>query len=293
MDQKDKNLTMLTLNAGLLDVEILGRPVLEPTPFVNERLKILPKALARTNADVIALQEVYEQKHREFLISGLRKIYPHHFYSRQKRFFRLENSLMFFSKYPIAQRTVLPYKHSIWEEEFLIYKGVLIAKIEIPHWGLVSFYNFHTAAGGIRDPQNKKVEEVRGLQITQMLEKIKKDKHKGLKIILGDLNAGPEAAKENYDLFQKFNFTDAIGCCHRKLYSRTTWDPENRLNLGGPHKNCPAQRCDHIFFRESDTKHLLVNRADIILDKQIVKLPSGEKITVSDHCGVLAEISKI
>ena len=63
MDKKTKKLTVVTFNAGLLDVEIFGQSILQPAPFVNERLLVLPKALAKTNADVIALQEVYEQKH--------------------------------------------------------------------------------------------------------------------------------------------------------------------------------------------------------------------------------------
>jgi len=227
-----------------------------------------------------------------FLIKELHKVYPHHFYSRQHRLFRLDNSLIFFSKYPIVQKKALPYRDAIIEERLLAYKGALVAKIDIAGFGIVTFFNFHTVSGGLRDPQNERVERVRAEQIAQMIQQIERTKGHDFKIILGDLNAGPEAAKENYDMFSQFQYVDAITLKHRS-YQKKTWDPGNKLNSESHYKNCPPQRCDHVFIRERDLKHIRIDCADIILDRPSVKTSSGEKVTVSDHAGVLVTLSRI
>ena len=290
---KKGSVSVLTLNAGLLDIKILGRHILEPAPFVEERISFLPKILARVNADIIALQEVYEWKHRTFLIEKLSKTYPYHFYSQRKHGFKLGNGLLFFSKYPIAQKKVFAFNSSILEEQLSIHKGVLIIKVNIDGLGSVFFYNFHTTAGGLRNPQNKSVKKVREEQVRQLIRTADESAGLGYRIILGDLNAGPEVAKENYSIFSQLHYIDAVTLKYGFSFTKKTWDPKNRLNIKGPHKDCPPQRCDHVFIRDRDLKAIKVDRVDIVLDKPMIKLASHEKVTVSDHAGVLVKISRI
>ena len=49
-------LSLLTLNCGLLKIGLFGRPILQPAPFIDERLAALPAALRGVDADIIALQ---------------------------------------------------------------------------------------------------------------------------------------------------------------------------------------------------------------------------------------------
>ena len=284
-----KQLKILTLNAGLLDISLFGKHVIEPAPYIRERLLALPKALMRTEADIVGLQEVYKQEHREYIISKLKRKYPYHFYSRQQRIFRLEDSLMFFSKIPLFDKEILTFKDATPEEEFFVYKGALSAKIKIKGFGVITFYNIYTTAGGIGDPQSPIAEEVRARQILRVLKSIQKSRILGPKIILGDLNAGPQVSKSNYEIFQKFKFIDAYSKKH-PLSKKITWDPKNSLNLGGPHKNCPPQTIDHIFLRAQDVKNFKINQAKIIFAVPSIKISSHRKITLSDHYGLLVDL---
>jgi sphingomyelin phosphodiesterase 2 len=60
-------LTLLTLNLGLLATRPLGLWQICLAPHVNERLVATPAHLRGIEADVIALQEVYSERHRRFL----------------------------------------------------------------------------------------------------------------------------------------------------------------------------------------------------------------------------------
>ncbi len=287
-----KAITILTLNAGLLDVEILGHKVLESAPFEKERLAALPTELLGTDADIIALQEVYEQSHRSFLIKELRGKYPHHFYSRQRRLFRLEDSLIIFSKYPIVRRKVIAYTNSVFDERILTYKGVLVAKIHSDVFGSISVFNTHTVTGGIRDQENRTVEDVRAMQIEEMIRGVENSKGHDIKIIVGDMNTGPEVAKENYDMLLNRGYIDVVALKH-PYTKKKTWDPRNVLNREGHYSKSPPQRIDHIFLRESDVTKLKIVKAEIILDKPTIRVVGGGKITISDHAGVLVTFSRV
>ncbi|KAI4839301.1 hypothetical protein MKS88_001849 [Plasmodium brasilianum] len=71
-----KNLSFMSFNTGLLEYKICGICIYQNPPFISSRLLHIPFALKKTNADIIALQEVYDEKHVEYLKSNLNSSYP-------------------------------------------------------------------------------------------------------------------------------------------------------------------------------------------------------------------------
>lgn len=281
----DRSFRVLTLNAGLLDITLFGKHLLEPAPYVDERLAALPRLLLRQNADVIALQEVYQQEHREHLIERLKERYPHHFYRREHRAFRLDNSLLFFSKLPFTSVRAVPFANGILEEDFATFMGLLEATVRPAGFGEVTLYNLHATAGGARDQWSPSVEAVRAKQIGQVIRSVRHARLRSAKIILGDINAGPEVSSVNYTLFADNGFIDAYAAKH-VTSSKMTWDPHTALNRQGPHRHCPPQRIDHVFVREQDLRTLGVRSARIVLDTPSVPVGRGRNVTPSDHYGV-------
>ncbi|CAG9480331.1 unnamed protein product [Plasmodium vivax] len=76
MNKMLKNLSFMSFNTGLLEYKICGVCIYQNPPFISNRLLHIPFALKKTNADIIALQEVYDEKHVEYLKNHLAANYP-------------------------------------------------------------------------------------------------------------------------------------------------------------------------------------------------------------------------
>ncbi|KJP89453.1 hypothetical protein AK88_00896 [Plasmodium fragile] len=76
MNNMLKNLSFMSFNTGLLEYKICGVCIYQNPPFISNRLLHIPYALKKTNADIIALQEVYDEKHVEYLKNHLSAKYP-------------------------------------------------------------------------------------------------------------------------------------------------------------------------------------------------------------------------
>ncbi|SOV13901.1 conserved Plasmodium protein, unknown function [Plasmodium gaboni] len=73
-----KKLSFMSFNTGLLEYKICGICFYKNPPFISKRLAYIPYALKKTDADIIALQEVYDEKHAEFLRIHLKSLYPYY-----------------------------------------------------------------------------------------------------------------------------------------------------------------------------------------------------------------------
>lgn|ERR1035437_3787228 len=286
-----KQFKILTFNTGLLDIDLFGKSINEPTPYVEKRLGALPNALIRSKADIVGLQEVYGQKHKEYLISKIKKYYPYHFYCRRKRIFRSDIGLMFFSKFPLTWKKLLTFKSKTIIEEFVSYKAALEVRIQINSFKEITLYNVHTTAGDdIRDQENSSIEKIRGSQIHQIIENTKNSPIHEPKIILGDINAGPEVSKKDYDILKEFGFIDIFSKKHPFSNSKKTWEPKNFLNKNGPFKKSKSQTIDHVFLRAQDVKNFEIKQAKIVFDTPLIKVSPHRKITLSDHYGLLVNL---
>jgi endonuclease/exonuclease/phosphatase family metal-dependent hydrolase len=277
-------LRLVTLNAGLLD--ILYHKV-APAPHVKERLKLLPAQLLSLQPQVVALQEIYREEDRRFVLSRLQEALPYSAYVRRRPLLGLENSLMVCSAMPLEYRFER-FKSGTIDERLLGQYGFIVCRIRARDGGIWSLLNVHTTAGGLwRHPESPPVDLIRSRQIRQLLGAAEAEP--GISIISGDLNAGPRVSEANFCQVEEAGFASVHDLLHGRD-SGSTWDPLNPLNRDGPHKLCPPQRIDHVFVRSRDlAAHRIVPLSSTIcfLDP-IVPVGSGY-VTISDHYGLSVE----
>lgn len=280
-----RNFKLLTFNAGLFQLNFLGMPIIKPVHYIKSRLKILPKALIRNGSDVIGLQEVFKKKHQSFLIEKLKPFYPYWAFKNNKSF-RINNGLMIFSKFPIIKFQFTPFiNRGTIDERLLAIKGILETTIKFQDIE-VDLINLHPTSGGFLNTQDSS--EVLATRENQILQATEMANNSGNPaIIVGDLNAGPEIAKSNYNLFNKFNFTDTYQkyCIRKKTRPRFTWDAKNLLNKWGTHSDSISQRVDHIFFSKKMMELCSIDKVKLAFENACVKVKDNT-ITLSDHFGL-------
>lgn len=277
-------LTLLTFNVGLLS--LLGGRI-QPAPHVLERLAALPDALLDSHADVIALQEIYAESHRRFLISRLRDAYPHAAYSRGGRLPGLESGLMVFSRHAVTAEFER-FRTGTIDEMLFDRKGILATTITAGAFPSMALFNVHTTAGGLfSHPESARVDAIRNRQIEQLLN-LTESRRDAMTLIAGDLNAGPGVSENNYRLLEKRGFMDVHRMLHRDC-NDPTWEPTNLLNRNGPHKTSPPQRIDHVFVRSCDLDAKVIRpvSSSIVFKEARVPVSGNRKVTLSDHYGLL------
>ncbi|MDO8707068.1 endonuclease/exonuclease/phosphatase family protein [Pseudomonas sp.] len=274
---------LLTFNTGLLS--LFGNRI-QPAPYVLERLAAMPDAMLDSHVDVIALQEIYDESHRRFLISRLRCTYPHVAYSRGGLLLGLENGLMIFSKHEMTA-VFERFRTGTIDEMLFDRKGILSTMIRLGDQPSIALFNVHTTAGGLfSHPENVRVDDIRRRQIEQLLN-LTESCRDTMTIIVGDLNAGPGVSENNYHLLGSHGFIDIHQMIHGNC-NDPTWEPTNLLNRDGPHKTSPAQRIDHVFVRscDLDLKAIRPVSSAIVFKDARVPISGNRKVTLSDHYGL-------
>ncbi|KAK6588069.1 sphingomyelinase C precursor [Cryptosporidium xiaoi] len=214
-------ISFLTFNAGLLEYRLCGVKLYQNPPYTAHRLLQIPSALRGINADIIALQEVFDEKHSDYIIESLQPLYPYFAReskqenSRQKGLKRwqpislirnqlaLHNGLLVLSKYPILAAKFTCFSDVTLIEEWFIGKGMLEVSIEIPGMesSPLTLFNIHMASGAV-NPESETVESLRNKEIEQLLSACDYAIRRGeIPIIIGDLNAAPNCCGSNYQYF--------------------------------------------------------------------------------------------
>ena len=148
-----KLIRVLSLNTWLLKTPI----GLNLVNHVEERLKILPAKIHELNPDIISFQEVWNYRHRQFLVHELKKYgYEYHAYRADVngRLNPLEivrsgfgNGLLIFSKFEMAPEIEqLRFSTFTRADERAVMKGAIKSRIKIPSLGWVDFFNAHLGA---------------------------------------------------------------------------------------------------------------------------------------------------
>jgi len=273
-------MVVVTLNVGLLR---WYAGLLQPTPYVEERFDALAPALIATGADTIAVQEIYERRHMLRLRQQLAHVYPHAAWGGWRPWPLISSGLALFSRSPIAHRFV-PFRDGPIDERMFARKGVLVAVAQgKPR---IALLNVHTTAGGVLAlPEDGRIERIRARQIAELLQ-LAADTDAALKIILGDLNAGPGVSDSNYRAFAQAGWVDAHSSVSTTT-SEVTWDPSNPLNAGGPHESCPPQRIDHVFLRRADLERGVLTpvSSEVLFRTPSVRV-GDTAVTLSDHYGL-------
>jgi sphingomyelin phosphodiesterase 2 len=284
-----QKLRIVTYNAGLIQVKALSKVLFEFAPFVDLRAKALPKLLLSLNADIICLQEVFDIKHWEKIQRDTKYVFPFSAYPRSRRPALFNLGVAFLSRIPLDETIFTRFSDQLIEEFMLAPKGAGFVKVRPAKYFDIWIANSHTTAGGSKHhPESKITDQCRAKQLTELSTKI--DSLSGSqcgKMIFGDLNCGPEASCENYQLLIDLGYSDSVKSVFdsKGLVAPPTWDPTNTLNVQSPHKTSPKQRIDHALVGRAWTNRLSVENVSIIGMEPTIELSDGKTCTVSDHYG--------
>ena len=279
-------ISILTINTALQDIKILGRSVYRPVNYIDERLTELARQLLDLSPDIICVQELFHPVLQKQVYELLKLDYPYAAGFAKNRFdFRLGNELLVFSKFPINENRLYRFNNATIEERIFTSKGFFQVTLESPV-GVFQLINFHMTAGGLNyHPDDPRMEKIRSSQIKQLIESIT---HELPAIIVGDLNAGPDSSKKNYQSILDEGFIDAFGMTGN---TGLTWDPENPLVVSGNEHHLHAQRIDHIFMNNKALDILKPESGSIVMDECFISLENNSKIPVSDHYGLMVRFN--
>ena len=274
--------SVLTINAALQDVRLLSRSLYRPVGYINERLSVLAAEIRKLNPDIVCIQELFHHDLQQQFYSWLHAQYSHAAGFAKKGFkLRLGNELILLSRFPLTGGKHMRFRHASLEERLFTSKGSYRVFVTIPGVGEIQLINFHLTAGGIRQhPEHPVMENIRSLQIQQLLSMLSP----GIPVILaGDLNAGPDVSIVNYEQILKAGFIDAFA---ESGGTGITWDPANPLVANHGENNLPPQRIDHIFLNSMAAKILKPDTGRVVLNALGIHLKDNHLIPVSDHYGI-------
>ena len=295
---KKQGLRVLSYNCGLLRVRFPPFKVTLFTnpPFVDERFSYLSEKLLESNADILALQEIYEGGHAAHLVDRLQYLYPYYHRDTCSNKWQLHNGLMFFSKYPIKKGHLIKHNRSALLEKCFGSKCMQSVEVCSPI-GNILFLNLHFTAGGYSHPDSEKINEIRESEVLEAIkagedfatrEKESAGEINPKVVILGDLNCGPDASPMNYDLLKSNGYIDGalkyIFKEDSKKDNFSTWCPRNKLNARGVHRHLPPARIDHLFVKEGS--NLEVTDLTIKLTEHFVPTDTLGNVTLSDHYAI-------
>lgn len=284
---------LLTYNVGLLHIGFLGKTIVEPAPYLEERYRDLAKHLLAVDADFIALQEIYARPHREGLVTAMAERFPFAATHVKWNPLRLSHGLLSLSKWPITQSYFKRFKSAPLEEKLFANRGVLVSLIAPEGFGRIALLNTHLTSGGLRlIPHGPKANEFRRKEVLELLS-VANALEVDHVFVVGDLNAGPDVSMANYHEVLKGGYVDALNDEENGLGAedRITWDPENPLNSGGPHDYCPPQSVDHVFMRKTDAESVRVVKTQIVFRESVIPVPESQ-VPLSDHFGLWVHLEK-
>lgn len=275
--------SLLTINAAIQDVRLFARSLYRPLRHTRERLHSLAHQIIKLEPDIICLQEMFHHDLQSNFHALLHHRYPYVVGLGSSGIkYRLDNELLTFSRFPLTRASLHRFRHAALEERLFTSKGFYRMEVHLPAVGTMQLINFHMTAGGLRHhPESPHMEHLRNLQIRQLLETLNGDMPT---ILAGDLNAGREVSRVNYDALINRGFTDAF---QSGGGSGTSWDPANPLVAHYQENHLPPQRIDHVFLDPRAHELLTAGKAEIVLHEHCVTVPGGEQVPVSDHYGVL------
>ena len=281
-------LRILTLNTGLTEIRLFGTALYEDVPHVPARAAHLAEALRGMDADIVLLQELVPQRVKVKLSAELRALYPHRAgVAEDTRFYG--TGLLTLSRHPMEQARCTPFAQQTLEEGLFGPRGMLACTVRTPGLGPVRVINLHATAGGAyRRKRRGGAADRRSAQVAEAIEAAGAA-FDGTVVLAGDFNCDPAADPTAGGLLQGAGFEDVAAGLPDEARPQGTWDPANPLNRS--RAAGPARRVDHIFVRPGGDRRIAVDSVRIVLDEPAVPVPGGAVLPVSDHYGLLAELT--
>jgi endonuclease/exonuclease/phosphatase family metal-dependent hydrolase len=303
---------VLSFNTWLLDVPSgpfgMRSAVSEQ---MQERLARLPQYLAKTEADVILLQEVWSNDSKRRIIREMKRYgYGHAAFTKITHWFlfcevEMGDGLLILSKFPIRD-DIQTHSFSVATQriEKFTKKGIIHAVIQHPDWGPIDVYNSHTGAVNFENGNyNPEQVYLRSRQINELAEWIRKTRTSSITILGADLNL-------HYQKFENGSFRPEyqaeylkfvqLACGYEQTLQNTfllanhqtvddpasaTFSRNNPYVRRGYFGKLPDETEDYVFVCENPELKLVSSK--IVFRNQI----SGNgPERLSDHFGVLSEI---
>ena len=284
---------LLTLNLGLLGFELTSDWRVPIDSRLKQRLAAAPDLLAALGADVIALQEVYTEADRQFLIEALESRYPFNS-GGPKTFSPVGSGLLLLSRVPVLQSEFIPCRGAPWWTHPFWKQGFLKVEINLPLIGQVCLVNVHLAASVPFCLSTSRASRAnREREIAQLLTAAGTGNFPT--ILIGDFNTSPEIYPEGYRKILDAGYVDAYTASRSSDEASPgfTWDAANPLNQRGRFRNFPSQRIDHVFISRKRSSNLFPVSARIVLQEKTMRTSFGQPIPLSDHYGMLVTLAAL
>lgn len=239
------------------------------------RVLALGKAFQRLQADVIALQEVWLEKDKIFLVEQAHQAgLPYHAYFRSGL---LGSGLLTLSRYPIIETAFQAYRLSgraerVLEGDFYAGKGVGLARIESPD-GVIDVYNTHPQAQYEPD-ESAPYHTHRSAAQYEMARFINRHSGQYPVIAMGDFNVQPHQLGYHI-LCELAALTDTHTYLNKDDGYTISTDNPYVSNRKRP------ERIDYIFVRGITPRCAEVT---------MTQIPDAPHLPYSDHYGILAEV---
>ncbi len=265
--------SIITYNIGYLSGMSNNLPVEKPRSLFDQNLNKVIYELKKTDADILALQEIdYDSKRSYHIdqqkelgklgytyagrnINWDKKYVPFPYYPFSVHFGKILSGQSILSKYPILELERIELKRNasnpFYYDSFYIDRLAQVAKIRINNKTLI-LINVHLEAYH---------KETRKLQMQQVKNLYNKYSKKFPTILLGDFNSDIHFDDAGINIIMKIPET---GCA--------AFDPSVRKNTFS--SESPSERLDYIFYNKNYIKEL---------DAQILK----QFETASDHLPLL------
>ena len=282
-------LRILTFNLGLLGFRVPGVCFVPMADHVQRRLEVAPHQLIGTDADIVALQEVYDHRHRRYLASAVKDAYPYT-YGVGDRWSMFSNGLMVLSRHPIVSGLYAPAPGFRLLERAISRKGYLCIEIMLPGIGRMRLINVHLTVSGMFFPSVERVDDERRRDEISHLVDLADANGSEPAVLVGDFNCSPDVHADHYHHITEAGYVDSF-VAGGETGDGFTWDVNNALNRNGPYKNSPSQRIDHIFIPKALLASLSPVNGTVMFDRPTVSIDGADRVTLSDHYGMMVNFA--
>ena len=280
--------------------------------YTDERIMVLPNQLAALSADVVILQEVWQQDHRDFLTTEMEKQgYPYAIFYEGDRdasanWGSYGNGLLILSKFEPAGAP----RFQAWTNWTRILerkstKGIMSIDLKLPNGKVFTVANAHTSTKQFKDGSYKDSHiEKRLVQINQIVDLLAgvRSQNGGAPIVLGiDLNSHPykwdpqqnefssEYSKEYRTLVDALNLSDSFHEINGDNVSYTYDKNSNSWIAKGFFTDEPSAILDYILTSKDQVE--IVDSQMVLTEEHVFSNALGEaKGPLSDHYGILSTL---
>ena len=277
-------LRILTFNVGLMRVRMGGHTLFENPAGVERRAPLLVSrirdACRRARADVVCLQECYEQEHRDAIKTALRPEYP--FLATSHFHTWMNSGLMTFSKHPLLSFRRVPHSDRCRYESVFGDRAMLVARIAPEGRRPVTVVNAHLSSGcPVDSPEMTAMRHRQIHDIDRAIDSHRPDDAEPV-IVAGDFNCSPQVTPRNYAEMGRLGWSDAWVMANGPDALGVTWDKNNPLNVNKPSFQGRSHRCDHVWVARSGGP-FSVRSCRVFADGH----------PVSDHYAVAADVDLV